>query len=227
MTADRDERLAAWLDGALSPEDAAAFEAELAAYPELAERAANWRANDAWVSEALEPLAAAPIEPELLAKMGLAAPLAANDNRPWWRCHAVPLGGALAASLALVVVAVQPVREARDPLSLALDTTPSLAQARLADGRTIEPVLTVRAADGRWCREFRSSDTVALACRNDGRWTVEGQGHDARPTQGGDYGLAGNAEDNALDAVYRRLGVDDPVGKQQEAELIERGWGEG
>ncbi|WP_305017142.1 hypothetical protein [Mycobacterium tuberculosis] len=35
--------------------------------------------------------------------------------------------------------------------------------------------LTVRAADGRWCREFRDGAKTALACRGDKGWTIEGE----------------------------------------------------
>jgi hypothetical protein len=224
MTEETEQRLAAWLDGALAPEDAAAFEAELAADPELAARAANWRANDTFLAEALAPLAERPIDPALLAKMGLAAPAAANDNPPWWRRHGVPLGGAIAASLAMVLLLVQPGEQRRDALSLALDTTPSLKPAQLKDGRVIEPTLTLRAADGRWCREFRSGGTISLACRKEGRWTVEGEARGNGPAASGDLGLAGGAENGALDALYRKIGASDPVGAAREAELIAKGW---
>lgn len=224
MTDDIEQRLAAWLDGALSPKEAAAFEAELAADPQLAARAANWRANDAFLAGALAPLAASPIEPELLASMGLAAPTAANDNPPWWRRHALPLGGAVAASLAVALLLVQPGGQPRDALSLALDTTPALSPARLADGRVIEPTLTVRAADGRWCREFRSSGTVSLACRKDGRWTIEGEVRGSGPAASGDVGLAGGSDSAALDAAYRKIGASDPIAAEREAELIGKGW---
>lgn len=225
MTGDYDERLAAWLDGALSAEDAARFEAELDADPELAARARSWRANDAFIAGALAPLAETPIEPELLARLGLDAPLAANDNPPWWRRHALSVGGAIAASLALVVVLAQPGQHPRDELSLALETTPSLRQVHLADGRTIEPTLSVRAADGRWCREFRSNDSIALACRKGGRWTVEAQGKGDGPASGAEVGLAAGSDSSALEAAYRRLGASDPLDPVRESELIGKGWG--
>lgn len=221
MSGDVEERLAAWLDGALSSEEAAAFEDELAASPELAARAESWRANDRFIADAL-PLA--PVEPELLARMGLGTPAAANDNPPWWKRHSLPLGGAIAASLAVALLLAQPGQPPRDEVSLALDTTPSLQQARLSDGRVIEPTLTLRAADGRWCREFRSQGKLSLACRKDGRWTVESETAGSGPADGSDYGLAGGADSGALDAAYRRIGASDPVAAAREAELIGRGW---
>lgn len=224
MSDEIEQRLAAWLDGTLSSEDAAAFEAKLAANPELAARAESWRANDAFIADALAPLASAPVEPELLAKLGLAGPVAANDNPPWWRRLALPLGGAVAASLALVLAIAQPGQQPHDELSLVLDSAPSLKQTQLADGRVIEPTLTVRAADGRWCREFRSQGTLSLACRKDGRWMVEGEAVGSGPAQGGDYGLAGGADSGALNEAYRRIGASDPIAASREANLISQGW---
>ena len=229
-----DERLAAWLDGALSPEEAAAFEAELARDPELAGRAATWRANDRFITGALAPLAEEPLGDDLLARLGLAepaaapvVPLAANDNPPWFRRRWLPLGGALAAGLALVLVMVQrPAAPQDGGLSLALDSTPALQQARLADGRMIEPVLTTRAADGRWCREYRSGGAVALACRGEDGWKLEAEGQAAQPETGGDVQLAGGSASAALDAAHQRLGTADPLGAEAERALIAKGWGD-
>lgn len=234
MTRDREELLAAWLDGELSLEEAREFEQLLASDPELAARAERWRAGDRRIAAALVPITQQPIDADMLAMLGLAEPvppagaaIAANDNSPWWRRHALPLGGALAASLALVALLVP--RQApgpQDGLSLALETTPSLGEAKLADGRVVQPTLTVRAADGRYCREFHIADAVALACRSDDGWKVEAQGKGAGPDGGGDIGLAGGAGTQTLDAAYRRLGASDPLGGQAEAELIGKRWGE-
>lgn len=235
MSEEMDERLAAWLDGALSPEEIAAFERAMAADPALARRAQEWKANDAFIAGALAPLAEAPIDDALLARLGLgvpeaaqnAPPPAANDNPPWWRRHALPLGGAVAAGLAAVLLLTVPRgSQGGDDLSLALDATPSLHQARLADGRTIEPTLTVRAADGRWCREFRSGAETGLACRGRDGWKVEASGKSAGPDQSGDIGLAAGADGSALDAAYRRIGAGDPLGAADEASLIAKGWGD-
>ena len=232
MNDEYDEKLAAWIDGAMSAAEAAAFEQEMAADPELARKAAAWKANDAFIMGALAPLADAPLDPDLLARMGLAEPApapipqAANDNPPFWRRHALPLGGAIAASLVAALLLVQPRGGAGDAgFTVALDTTPSLQVAKLADGRTIEPTLTVRAADGRWCREYRSADQSALACRDAQGWKVEATtGRTGPADQASGTTLAGGGDSSGLDAAYRKLGAGDPVGAQDEAQLIKQGW---
>ena len=231
MTDEMEQRLAAWLDGAMTEAEAAEFEKLLDSDPELAARAANWKANDQFIAGAFAPLAGQAVDPALLARLGLAepvAPVAANDNPPWWRGHGWALGGgALAASLALAVVLLgqggNPARP--DELSVALDTTPSLETATLADGRTVQPRLTVRARDGRWCREFISGDQDALACRGDKGWEVVGTGKAAPQQAGsGEVALAGGEDGAALDAAYARIGASDPLGTQAEAALIKDKW---
>lgn len=230
---DTDERLAAWLDGAMTAADAAAFEIELARDPVLAERAATWQANDRRIAEALAPLVAEPIDPDWLGRMGLAEPApvvpeAANDNPVWWHKRWVPVGGALAAGLALVLLVVvrQPAGPQDGGLSLALDSTPALQQARLDDGRTIEPLLTARAADGRWCREYRIGDLAGLACREPQGWKVEAEAKTAPAANPGEIQLAGESGNAALEKANVRLGTADPLGAADEAALIANKWGD-
>lgn len=232
-----EDRLAAWLDGALPSDEARRFEADMAANPELRTLADEWRKNDQLIAAAFAPIAARPVEDRLLEQMGLAGadavPIAgegtqrpaANDNPPvrWRRYLAV--GGTLAAACAALVALVGLPGGPSDPLSQALDRTPSLASATLPDGRVIEPTLTVRAADGRWCREFREKGNVALACREpDGQWRAQGGGRGQGPDSADAIGLAAGADTSALDLAYRRLGASDPVDRAQEARLIGNGW---
>lgn len=242
MTPSREERLAAWLDGELTGADLDAFEAELASDPELKALADEWGANDALIAGAFAPVTEASIDPAMLERLGLGEPaplavpppppfppssLAANDNPPWWRRHALPLGGAIAASLvAAVVLAPRGGSPDRDPFSLALDRTPSLASAELPDGRRITPALTARAADGRWCREFGEGGKVAVACRDTkGVWTIEAQGAGGTSSNTGDYAVAAGADDAVLDAAHRRLQLTDPLDAAAEQALIANEWG--
>lgn len=232
MNDETEVQLAAFLDGAMAEPEAAAFEARLASDPDLAARAERWLANDRRISAAFAPLALEPIPSELLESMGLAEPKnspaersAANDNAPWWRRHALPLGGAMAAGLAAILLLVP--QESAGPerdLSFALETGRSLAPVQLADGRTITPTLTVKAADGRWCREYRDEASVGLACRKAGRWKIEAQGAGSGPATGSEIAVAAGADGSALDEGFKRLGAGDPLDADTEAELIAQGW---
>lgn len=232
MSDETEQKLAAFLDGAMGEADAAEFEARLASNPELAARAERWLANDRRISAAFAPVALEPVAPEMLDRMGLGQPKtlsparsAANDNSPWWRRHALPLGGAVAASLAAILLLTPRGSEApqRD-LSFALETGRSLAPVQLADGSTVTPTLTVRAADGRWCREYRQEAVVGLACREDGSWKVEAQGPGSGPADGSEIAVASGADGSALDAGFKRIGASDALDGKTEAELISKGW---
>ena len=60
MTVTPDERLALYLDGEMDAAAAAAFEAEMARDPALAETVAAWRTNDRRIATALGAIADAP-----------------------------------------------------------------------------------------------------------------------------------------------------------------------
>lgn len=229
MTMDRDERLAAWLDGALPPDEAEAFAAEVAKDPALAEQAEAWRAHDRQISAAFGE-ALRPVDDALLARLGLATtPEPANDNPRtpalgWPVLGWLAAGSALAASLVAAVVITMQAPRPSDPLSEGLERTASLASTRLADGRTITPTLTVRAADGRWCREFREGADTALACRSSGRWTIEARARTGRPANPGAIAVASGADTAPLDAAHAKLKTADPLSPAEEGRMLANHW---
>jgi hypothetical protein len=121
------------------------------------------------------------------------------------------------------MLALQPANPP-DALSGALERTAALAPARLADGRTVTPMLTVRAADGRWCREYRAGDETALACRTAGRWSIEAHAHAGKAADPGAIAMASGADTAPLDGAYRRLGASDPLSAAEESKLLADGW---
>ncbi len=231
----REDRLSAWIDGALDPAQADAFDRDLAADPEFARIAAQWRANDARIAVALTGAAQRPFPAATLAL--LAAPAAnnlpANDNSRK-RLWSVAGLGAIAATLVLAFASRTPMPlAAPDALSQALDRTPSLADAALPDGRHIVPALTTRAQDGRWCREYRDGGTVALACRGaGGQWRDEARGPGTTPEAatapeaGAEIVVASGANDAVLDPAFHRLGAGDAVDAATEKRLIAGHWGD-
>ena len=231
---DEDERLAAWLDGAMPPHEAEAFAAELERNPALAAKAEAWQANDSALASAFFANER-PIDDALIARLGLApqpvvapmvAPMtAANDNPRRVRFAWLAGGSALAASVAAAMLLTVSPSSLVDGMSDALERTASLGTARLADGRTITPQLTVRAADGRWCREFRTGDETALACRaGAGQWTVEARAKGKAAQDPSAIAVAAGTEAAALDAAYQRLKASDPVDAANERALIAQGW---
>lgn len=226
MTSD-EEKLAAFLDGQMDDADMAAFEARLAAEPALMAKAEAWQANDHRMAKAFAPVIDMPIPEDLRAMLEAkpAPAAAANDNAPWWRRHALPLGGALAASLAALMM-LTPKPESSDvkDLNYALETGRSLTPVQLADGRSVTPTMTVRAADGRFCREFQMEETLGLACRKDGRWSVEAQAKGSGPDVQGDLAVAGGADAGALADAYARIGASDPLGAEEEGRVMQKNW---
>lgn len=227
---DLDRRLSAWLDGALSDAEAAEFEQEVERNRALAERAANWRENDRLIADTLSPVANEPIDQEMLFRLGLAegagTNAAANDNLPWWRQRWLPVGGAIAASVVAALALMQhPQRGVSDGgLSAALDRTPALQAAMLSDGTSITPILTAKAEDGRWCREYRIGGRAGLACRDRDGWKVEAESSAAGEVNTGEIGLAAGEADAAIDSANENLKMSDPIDALEEKSLIAKGW---
>jgi hypothetical protein len=113
------------------------------------------------------------------------------------------------------------------PVFATLESTPS--GARVMDG-AVRPVLTFRAADGRYCREFEmarnGAGAVGVACRSAGGWELEAllrADVGASDTAGGYAPASGHAA-AALDAVLDRLGAGTALGADEEDRARAAGW---
>ncbi|MDO7833836.1 hypothetical protein Q4610_02150 [Sphingobium sp. HBC34] len=233
-----DDRLMAYLDGAMDEVQMAAFEQELETRPELAQRAERFTANDALLRQAFdEPVPTsltASVQAAIATASATATPgiVASNDNRPGWRRWQWPALGAAAAAAAAFLLVVLPGMTGNDmePAVVAmLDDLPSGQPGDLGKGQTITPQLTAIAADGRYCREFvrngGQSAGTGIACRDARHWTLEAfinapAAQDA-PDQ---IRTAGGKDSSALDAAYTRLGMSDPLGKEEEDMLLSTEW---
>ncbi|BEV01034.1 hypothetical protein [Novosphingobium olei] len=217
MSDHTEERLAAYLDGAMTADEEAAFDREIAADVVLARLALERRDRDRQLADRA-PRRTPSVEPEIVERLsrGHARPQTVAAPRPgaWsWKRLAM-IVAAMAMVAAGVVSALRPraAKSAADPVSLALEGTPSGRTAHLADGRMLTPVLTVRAADGSWCREYTLARASGLACRRNGRWVTEAQG---------DAASSGNsAPSPAIEDAYRRIGATSPLGADEEMALV-------
>ena len=116
------------------------------------------------------------------------------------------------------------------PLHRVLESTPSAELVNLpADHAALRALLTFRAKDGRFCREFEilagARGSTGVACRAQGKWHAEVVMSAVAAPPGDDYYTpAGDSDEPAVAAVVDRLIQGDPLGSQEEARVLASGW---
>lgn len=238
---DPSEMIAAYLDGTMEGAALAAFEAKLEQDETLAEEVARFAANDDLLRAAFDAPMQESVDAAMLERMGLGSvkaddqslpstPLAANDNPPFWKRWQWPVGGAIAASIALIAVLQSgQVPRGESEFAIALDSAPSATVVQLASGGSIAPRLTFTTDDGRYCREYLQTGAAGsekgIACRSDGTWQIEAKTKGGKKLPGSGEIVAASGESQAdLDATYARLGASDPLDAEAERALIQSKW---
>lgn len=227
-----DEKFFAWLDGELSPAEAAEMEARVAADPQLSRLAEQHRALGNHLRGAFDQVAASPLPEKLQSAVrkpaevvDLATVRAARRPRP------LPQWAALAATLVIgVLVGTMVPRGGNAPvevqggkmyaasaLNRALDT--ELASAPSGDVRI---GLTFRNRGGAICRTFTSPASSGLACRDGSRWRLNGL-FGAPEGQADAYRMAGGMDPN-LAALVDSTIIGEPFDAATEASERKKGW---
>lgn len=216
-----EEEFFAWLDGELDDDAAARVAARVEADPELQAMAEDHRTMQAGLRAAFDPV----MEAEPVMPIQAIAPVAANDNRAWWKPSAI------AASLAAVLLVGVQIGQGGDvaiaveqdgrmiaaaSLDNALDT--QLASAPAGDVRI---GLTYRDGEGNICRSFEALAQSGIACRSGDDWAIEtllsnrGQDGDFRMASGGDPRLA---------AIIDDMIIGEPLDAASERDAKAAGW---
>jgi hypothetical protein len=230
-----DDRIGAYVDDEMTPEQAEAFARAAAGDPALARRIAvqerlRGRLRGAYAGRLDQPPSAA-----VMRLLDQPRPVLAW-RRPLARIG-VPagIGFALAASIALAVglsqgagggdVAVSKAGAlvARGGLAEALDQrlgTDADPKAR------IQLVESFRTAGGRYCRIFRThapAQSAGLACKGAAGWTIASM---ATPSRGAaaDYRQAGSGLPRGVVAALDDLGLSQPLSAQEEQAARAAGW---
>lgn len=122
-------------------------------------------------------------------------------------------------------------RISRDtPLHRVLESTPGAEAVNvLEEDAVVRAVLTFRAKDGRFCREFEiladSGAATGIACREHGEWRTEVLRSAAAAQIGGDrYRPAGESDEPAVAQVAEHLIQGDPLSAEEEARVLASGW---
>lgn len=223
----RDERIIAYVDGELDAVAREAFEAEMAADPNLAAEVTLHQSLAARVSGAYAPMLDEPAPPHLVAMVAAANDVTQSQVRFGW-----PAWAAMAACLVVGVVAGRAVWPPPGPLVArdgVLVARGELAQALdrqlAADPGVVRVGLSFRAADGRYCRTFQSGreGLAGLACRQREGWTAE-LATAYRPGPAPDYRTAASESPAAVLAAVDRLIAGAPLDAAQERAARDRGW---
>lgn len=184
-----DETLMRRVDGELTPEAAEAIDTAAATDPTLMARLTILRAVRPAAREAF-PLTSDPRDRDLARVIATSAPSRARSSgfaglgEMFQPRYALAWGGAAAACFVVGLVAGQ--FGGRSD-GFAVERDGAVADAGLvkvldrglaadgADARGRAVDLTFRDDAGRWCRTFRAGEAgvAGLACRQDGRWTMQ------------------------------------------------------
>ena len=238
-----EEKFFAWLDGELSPDEAARVEFEVAASPELSRKAAEHRTMAAGLRDAFGSVEAQPVPDRLQA-----AAQAGSDTRVVDFAQARSVREArrapslwvqmtaLAATLAVGVFAgnmltggvapapSSPIEAEAGRLVASADLEHALyaqlASAPAESGPRIG--LTFRDKTGAICRTFEDRAASGLACREGGDWRIRSlfQGPEAQTT---DYRMASAGNPQLMEAVDASIDGE-PFDAAQEKAAAERGW---
>jgi hypothetical protein len=226
-----DEKFFAWLDGELSPEEAALVEAEVAKSAELTDAAEQHRAMQARLKAAFDTVSAAPV-PDNVQPGGEVIDFGAAKRARQERRGSTAQWAAMAATLAIGFVGGSmivprnsgPVEMqggrlyAAAALNQALDT--ELASAPAKDAVRIG--LTFRDGSGTICRTFTGPQSSGLACRDGTRWQLRGL-FAPQEGQSGSYRMAAGM-DPALAALVDSTMSGDPFDAAQEKAAKAKGW---
>ncbi len=234
-----DETLMAYVDGELSPAEAARVESAIAADPEVAKAVERARALREQLRMVFDPILDEPVPGHLLALAAGATPASAqvhvlpvSARRRW----GMPEWSALAAALVLGVGVSQFVmRPATGPFDVrqgVLVADGNLArslESRLSaePGEGVSLGLSFRDSAGRYCRGFHldgDPGVAGLACRdNGGRWKVPVAVATDRATEGG-LRQASSALPEAVLAVVDSRIAGEPLDAAQERQARDSGW---
>lgn len=241
------DRLAAFVDGEMSPEEAAAVVMHLADHPQDQAYVDDLTAANAALSQAFA-VAEDDALPEALRHliMGTVPAASVVPFRPKTAARTVgvlmgglAIGAALAAGLAVAVFL--PAVDAHDlkpgplaadfPLIPVLTSLPSGTTEVMDDGDEVMILATVPTPTG-FCREIEVIKAragrleAALVCTEGTGWTVEvvlaEEFADAVETEG--FGTASGDEAQSFAPFLDRIGAGAILGPAEEADAISRGW---
>lgn len=114
------------------------------------------------------------------------------------------------------------------PLHRALEQGAGGATVRLAGGVEIKPQLTFLTADDAFCRQYELTTAggavEGIACREDGAWRVQVASFASGQIDKGDYRTAASGRSAALEAFIDANISGSPLDAGEERELLARGW---
>jgi hypothetical protein len=117
-----------------------------------------------------------------------------------------------------------------NPLHSVLESTASAQLVKIpGEDAAVRAVLTFRAKDGRFCREFEmladSGSSTGIACREQGHWRTEVLASGvAVPADGNFYTPAGGPDEAAVGEVYEGLVQGEPLSIDEETRVLAAGW---
>lgn len=248
---DQESRISAYLDGEMDDAATAAFEADLESDPALAAALERHMSNDQLLRSAFDGPMQESTDNALLERMGLApqksgaiidfaaaaekreaaktAKAANDDSPPWHRWRWPALGTIVAALVFAFTLQTGKAPDGEDAFQMALEKNGSSQMARMGGGETLTPLLTFKASDGRYCREYsRGGGKVSgtgVACRGNDGWTNEAFAKvNTKLSDGKQIETASGSDPAALEEAYTRLDASDPIQSREEKNLISNGW---